>query len=56
MRKTGFLVMAAIAFAMCGPGIVSSKEIIHDAEYYVLEAQHGEKWAAEDKEFDKKLA
>jgi hypothetical protein len=31
-------------------------EIIHDAEYYVLEAQHGKKWAAEDKELDKKLA
>ncbi len=31
-------------------------EIIHDAEYYVLEAQHGEKWAAEDKALDKRLA
>ena len=25
------------------------KEIIHDAEYYVLESQYGEKWVAEDK-------
>jgi len=33
----------------------AKKEIIHDAEYYVLEAQHGEKWAAEDKELAKKL-
>lgn len=31
-------------------------EILHDAEYYVLEAQHGEKWAAQDKELKKKLA
>ena len=30
--------------------------IIHDAEYYVLEAQHGEKWAKEDSELDQKLA
>ena len=30
--------------------------IVHDAEYYILEAQNGEKWAAEDKELDKKLA
>ncbi len=30
-------------------------EIIHDAEYYVLEAQHGEKWAAEDEALDAKL-
>jgi len=31
-------------------------DIIHDAEYYILEAQNGERWAAEDKELDKKLA
>ena len=31
-------------------------EIIHDAEYYVLEAQYGDKWAKEDKELDNKLA
>jgi len=30
--------------------------IIHDAEHYILEAQHGEQWAKEDKEIDKKLA
>ena len=30
--------------------------IIHEAEYYVLEAQHGEKWAKEDSELDQKLA
>ena len=31
-------------------------KIIHDAEYYILDAQYGEKWAAEDKDLDKKLA
>jgi len=31
-------------------------EIVHDAEYYILADKHGEKWAAEDKELDKKLA
>lgn len=31
------------------------KEIIHDAEYYILEAQHGEKWKAEDKGLQEKL-
>ncbi|VFQ46198.1 sulfatase-like hydrolase/transferase [Desulfoluna butyratoxydans] len=40
----------------CGPAKAKSKAIIHDAEYYVLEAQHGEKWATEDEELDKKLA
>jgi arylsulfatase len=42
-----------------GTGAVAAKEdgkIVHDAEYYILEAQNGEKWAAEGKELDKKLA
>ena len=34
----------------------SAEEIIHDGEYYFLEARHGEKWAKEDKEIDAKLA
>ncbi len=33
----------------------SAKDIVHDAEYYVLEAQHGEKWAKQDKSLDAKL-
>lgn len=39
-------------------GIISVKaqEIIHDAEYYILEAQHGETWDKEDKGLDKRLA
>lgn len=41
----------------CGsPEVTASKEIIHDAEYYILEAQHGEKWAADDKSVEEKLA
>ena len=35
---------------------IAANQIIHDAEHYLLEAQHGEKWAAEDREFDKQLA
>ncbi len=30
--------------------------IVHDAEYYILEAQHGQKWSADDKAVDAKLA
>jgi len=30
--------------------------IIHDAEYYIIEAQNGKKWAVEDGQLDKKLA
>ncbi len=34
----------------------AAKKIVHDAEYYILEAQNGKKWVAEDKELDAKLA
>jgi arylsulfatase len=33
-----------------------SAKIVHDAEYYVLEAQNGKRWAAEDRTLDAKLA
>jgi arylsulfatase len=34
----------------------SAGEIIHDGEYNFLKAKYGEKWAAEDKQIDAKLA
>ncbi|HEY2620401.1 MAG TPA: sulfatase-like hydrolase/transferase [Acetobacteraceae bacterium] len=34
----------------------SKPQIVHDSEYYILEAQYGERWAAEDKDLDAKLA
>ena len=34
----------------------TSSGIVHDAEYYILEAQNGEAWAAEDRGLDQKLA
>jgi arylsulfatase len=36
-------------------GTADAKDIIHDAEHYVLKAQHGDKWNAQDVELDKKL-
>jgi arylsulfatase len=42
-----------------GGGAVAAKEggeIVHDGEYYFLEAQFGEQWAKEDQEIDAKLA
>jgi arylsulfatase A-like enzyme len=35
---------------------VPSGEIVHDAEYYILEAQNGEKWSGEDQALDARLA
>jgi len=52
--------VAQIVFASLlatGAGVSNAQEpIIHDAEYYILEAQHAEKWAADNKTVDKKLA
>ncbi len=31
-------------------------DIVHDAEYYVLDAQNGEKWRAEDQALDQRLS
>jgi hypothetical protein len=48
---TGSPSLTETAFAQAGnPGI------IHDAEYYILDAQHGEQWKVEDKDLDPKLA
>ena len=33
-----------------------SEEIVRDAEYYILEAQHAEEWAADDTALDARLA
>ena len=34
----------------------AATKIVHDAEYYILEAQHGKQWAKDDKAVDAKLA
>ena len=33
----------------------TAKDIVHDAEFYVLEAQHGKKWSQQDQALDAKL-
>jgi arylsulfatase len=37
-------------------GAAQSGKIVHDAEYYILEAQNGKVWAVEDGELNQKLA
>jgi len=54
--KHWFAFGLAALLLVTGAVTVQAKDIIHDAEYYVLEAQYGEKWAAEDKALDVKLA
>ncbi|MCP3904571.1 MAG: hypothetical protein GY715_13170, partial [Planctomycetes bacterium] len=31
-------------------------QIVHDAEYYILEAQNGDAWRAEDRDLNDRLA
>ena len=55
--KTTVAQIVFASFLATGAGVSNAQEpIIHDAEYYILEAQHAEKWAADNKTVDKKLA
>ena len=45
--------MLTVVAACAGP---AASQIVHDAEYYILEAQNGERWAAEDEALDVRLA
>jgi len=54
MARTLTLLLAILAWGCALPA--AAKDVVHDAEYYVLKAQHGEEWAAEDAELDARLA
>jgi arylsulfatase len=59
ISKSKYLLVSGLAalLLLFGTTMVQAKEkIVHDAEYYILEAQNGEKWAKDDKALDKKLA
>jgi arylsulfatase len=47
---------AAALLLIGGPAFADASDIVHDAEYYVLEAQNGNVWDAEDKDLDARLA
>ena len=48
--------VAVAGFISLSPGAALAQNIVQDAEYYVLEAQNGDKWAAENVDLDKRLA
>lgn len=56
MKKLVPSTVALTALCLMSVGAVSAADIVHDSEYYVLEAQNGERWTAEDNEIDAKLA
>jgi len=56
MSPIKFLTSALSLAAAISPLGFAENKISHDSEYYVLQAQHGEQWAADDKVVDAKLA
>ncbi len=56
MRYLGGIVMAAALLAPAVASAQSPPQIVHDAEYYILEAQNRQVWAAEDAALDARLA
>jgi arylsulfatase len=60
LMKHIFLATAGTAMSLllaAEPAIAQDgKQIIHDAEHNILAAQHGERWAEEDKAIDARLA
>jgi arylsulfatase len=55
MMKYRILTLAW-SIALLASTVLAQDQIVHDAEFYVLEAQNGERWGAEDKALDAKLA
>ena len=53
MKKVSFV--SLLAGLLIAP-LATAADIVHDAEYYVLENQNGERWAKDDKAVDDMLA
>jgi len=59
--RVGVSALLGLVAITAAPSIAAQQSsspggIVHDAEFYVLQAQHGEQWAAEDATLDQKLA
>ena len=52
----GISVVIGLACFGVSLGQNNANRIVHDSEYYILEAQNGQVWAVEDGDLDKKLA
>jgi arylsulfatase len=50
------LLAAAVLTTSVAWAQANERRIVHDAEYYILDAQNGAKWAAEDREINARLA
>jgi arylsulfatase len=50
------MIVAALTFVAANGLAEKNDRIVHDTEYYILEAQNAERWAKDDKTVDEKLA
>jgi arylsulfatase len=55
-RAAPIATLALSMLATLCAGQVAAKDIVHDGEYYFVEAQHKDAWAKEDVEVDARLA
>lgn len=55
LAATAAAAMATLACGAASEARAEKGKIVHDAEYYVLEAQHGKAWAADDVVLQAKL-
>ncbi len=55
IKNLTFIITALVACCFC-TATLGAQEIQHDAEHYILEAQHREQWTKEDIYIDNKLA
>jgi arylsulfatase len=56
MNRSLLAFLSLLLLSVGGRPVTAQEAIVHDAEYYILEAQNGKKWAVEDADLDKKLA
>ena len=54
LARAAVLLSIAVVCALSSTSYAA--DLVHDSEYYVLEAQNAEEWAADDKVVDAKLA
>ena len=55
-RRLGQGLVLTAAIAVSTQTAAAQDAIVHDSEYYILEAQNGERWATVDQGIDAKLA
>jgi arylsulfatase len=57
ISKQWFVIgLTALVLVTGAATVQAAGEIVHDGEYYFVQQQYAEQWAAEDKQVDKKLA